>query len=100
MSDCFWGQAYIVSFHIVFDIMANHWLIVFLGYELTFFLNIKVACQQIVLMPTYKLYPDDFWDVGEALVVQNFIDIVSALLAELLFSPELLGLLVFGLQFV
>ena len=51
-------------------------------------------------MPTYKLYPNDFRDVKEALVVQNPINIVSALLAELLISIELLGLLVFDLQFV
>ena len=49
--------------------MAERWLVVFLGYELTCFLNTKVACQQIVVMPTNKLCPDDFRDVGEALVV-------------------------------
>ena len=48
-------------------------------------------------MPTNKLCPDDFRDVGEALVVQNPIDVVPALLAELLVSPQLPGLLVLGL---
>ena len=52
------------------------------------------------MMPTYKLCPDDFWDVKQALVVQNPIDGVPALLAKLLISPELPGLLIFGLQFV
>ena len=64
------------------------------------FLDIKVACQRIVVMPTNKLCPDDFRDIGEALVVQNFIDVVPALLAELLVGPQLSGLLVLGLQFV
>ena len=77
--------------------MAKRWPIVFSGYELTCFLNTEVACQRIVVMPTNKLCPDDFRDVGEALVVQNPIDVVPALLAELLVGPQLPGLLVLGL---
>ena len=46
-------------------------------------------------MPTNKFCPDDFRDVGKALVVQNPIDVVPALLAKLLVGPQLLGLLVF-----
>ena len=51
-------------------------------------------------MPTNKLYPDDFRDVREALVVQNPINVVPALLAKLLIGPQLPGLFVLGLQFV
>ena len=51
-------------------------------------------------MPTNKLCPDNFRDVREALVVQNPIDVVPALLAELLVGPQLTDLLVFDLQFV
>ena len=51
-------------------------------------------------MPTNKLYPDDFRDVGEALMVQNSIDVIPTLLAELLVGLQLPGLLVLGLQFV
>ena len=55
-------------------------------------------------MPTNKFCPDDFWDVWEALVVQDAVNIVPALLAELLVGllvgPQILGLLVLGLQFV
>ena len=51
-------------------------------------------------MLTNKLCPDDFWDVREALVVQNPIDVVLALLAKLLVGPQLPDLLVLGLQFV
>ena len=49
--------------------MAEQWPVVFLGYELTSFLNTKVACQRIVVMPANKLCPDDFRDVREVLVV-------------------------------
>ena len=49
-------------------------------------------------MPTNKLYPDDFRDVGKALVVQNPIDVVPALLAKLLVGLQLSGLLIFILK--
>ena len=87
--DCFQGQTYVASPYIVLDITAERWLVVFLGYELICFLDTEVAYQRIVLMPTNKLCPNNFRNVGEALVVQNSIDVVPALLAELL-----IGLLV------
>ena len=78
--------------------MAERWTVVFSGYELICFLDTKVACQQIVVMPTNKLCPNDFRDIKEALVMQNLIDVVPALLAELLVGPQLPGLLVFILK--
>ena len=51
-------------------------------------------------MPANKLCPDNFRDVREALVVQNPINVVSALLAEFLVGPQLPGLFVLNLQFV
>ena len=84
--------------------MAKHWPIVFPGYELTSFLNTEVICQRIVVMPTNKLCLDDFRDVREAPVVQDAVNVVSALLAELLIGllvgPQFPGLLVLGVQFV
>ena len=58
--------------------MAKRWPIVFLGYELTCFFDTEVVCQQIVVMPTNKLCPDNFRNVREALVVQNPIDVIPA----------------------
>ena len=52
------------------------------------------------MVPADELRLDDFRDVGEALVVQHAVDVVPALLAELLVGPQLLSLLVLGLQFV
>ena len=100
MSDCFRGQTYIASPYIVVDVTAERWPVVFLGYKLTYFLDTEVACQQIVVMPANKLCPDNFRDVGEALVVQNPINVIPALLAKLLVGLQLPGLFVFGLQFV
>ena len=51
-------------------------------------------------MPTNKVCPNDFRDVREALVVQNPIDVVPALLAKLLVGPQFSGLFVLSLQFV
>ena len=55
-------------------------------------------------MPINKLCSDDFRDVREALVVQDAVDVIPALLAKLLVGllvgPQFLGLLVLGLQFV
>ena len=78
--------------------MAKRWSIILFGYELTCFFDTKVACQQIVVMPTNKLCPDDFRDVREALVVQNPINVIPALLAKLLVGFQVPGLLVFILK--
>ena len=98
MSDCFRGQTYIASPYIIFDVTAERWLVVFLDYELTCCLDTEVVCQRIVVMPTNKLCPDNFRNIGEALVVQNSINVVPALLAELLVSSQLPSLLVFILK--
>ena len=47
-----------------------------------------------------ELCSDDFQDLGEVLVVKHAVNILPALLAKLLIGPQLLGLLVFDLQFV
>ena len=49
--------------------MAKQWLVVFTGYELTYFFDTKVARQRIVVMPANKLSLDDFRDVKEALIM-------------------------------
>ena len=42
MINNFWSQAYIASFQIVFDIMAEHWLEVFSDNKFSCFLNFKM----------------------------------------------------------
>ena len=78
--------------------MVKCWPVVFPGYELTYFLNTELACQRIVVMPTNKLYLDDFWDVEEVLVVQDAVNVLPVL--DQLFCPKLASVFVFGLQFV
>ena len=51
------------------------------------------------MIPTNQLCLDDFWDVGEALVLQHAINILLVVLAQL-FRPEFPGLLVFLLEFL
>ena len=48
-------------------------------------------------MPTDEFCSDNFWDVKEALVVQNAVDIIPTFW---IFCPSLPSLLVFSLQFV
>ena len=97
--NCFQGQAYIASPHVVVDITAELWPVVFLGYELTCFLNTKVACQQIIVMPTNKLCPDDLRDVGEALIVPYAVNVVLVGIAWLL-SSNFPSLVLFILEFL
>ena len=51
-------------------------------------------------MPADKLYPNNFQDVKKALVVQNFINVFKALLAELLIGPEVSSLFISILEFL
>ena len=50
------------------------------------------------MMSAKKLCPDNFWDVKEALVVQNLINIFPPLLAKLLIGSEFANVFVFILQ--
>ena len=63
------------------------------------FLDTEVACQRIVVMPTNKLCPEDFRDVGEALMVQHAVDVVPVGIAWLL-SSNLPSLVVLILEFL
>ena len=47
-----------------------------------------------------KFSLDDYWDVKEVLVVQDSVNIFLIVLAKLLISFELPGLLVFLLEFL
>ena len=51
-------------------------------------------------MHTDKFYLNNFWDIKEAFVVQDPVNIFPALLAKLLIALELLSLLVFILKFL
>ena len=78
MTDCFQGQTYVVSPYIVLDVTAKFWLVVFSGYELMCFLDTKVTCQRIVVMPANKVCSDDLQDVGEAPIVQHAVNVIPA----------------------
>ena len=99
MPDSFWGQTYIASPYIVVDVTAERWPVVFSSYELTYFLNTKVACQRIVVMPANKLCLDNFRDVEEVLMGQYAVNVISVGIAWLL-SSNLLSLIVLILEFL
>ena len=43
MLDYFQDQIYVESFYIVFNIIAKYWLVIFLGYKFSYFLDTKMA---------------------------------------------------------
>ena len=51
-------------------------------------------------MPADELCPDDFRDVGEALVVHHAVNVFPALLAKLLIGLQFPSLFVFILEFM
>ena len=58
--------------------MAERWPVIFPGYKLMRFLDTKVTCQQIIMMPANKLCSEDFRDIREGLDVQHAVNIVLA----------------------
>ena len=57
--------------------MAKRWLVVFPDNKFLCFLDSEITCLWIVIMPANELYLDDFRDIGEALVVQHAVNVVS-----------------------
>ena len=51
-------------------------------------------------MPADELCLNNFWDKKKTLVVQNLVNVFSALLAKLMIGFELLDLFVFILEFL
>ena len=60
MSDCFQSQIDIAAFDIGLNIFFEARLIVFPTDELSGFIDTKVLCQWIVVVPTNELYLNDF----------------------------------------
>lgn len=63
------GQGYIASLYIILNIMAKYFPIILLGNKFFCFFDSKVAYQQILVVPTDELCPDDLWDIKEPLMV-------------------------------
>ena len=44
MPDYFWGQAYITSFYVVFNIIAERWPVIFLVNKFLCVFNFEMVC--------------------------------------------------------
>ena len=60
MFDCFWTQTYVTAFDIVFNISLEGWPIVFPADKVLDFINAKMSCQRVVVVPTDDLCLNDF----------------------------------------
>ena len=58
--DCFQCQTDIAAFDIGLNIFLKAWPIVFLANKLFYFIDIKMICQKIVVVPADELYLNDF----------------------------------------
>ena len=60
MSDRFQGQTNVAAFDVGLNILSEAWPIIFPADELPGFINTKMACQRVVVVPTKKLGLNDF----------------------------------------
>ena len=57
--------------------MEEGFLIVFSGDKFLRFFNIKVACYWVIILPANQLSFDNFMNIRQALMMQDFIGIFS-----------------------
>ena len=60
MSNCFQSSTNVIVFNISLNIFSKAWLIIFTVDELSGFINIKVACQYVVVILANKFCLNNF----------------------------------------
>lgn len=60
MFHCFYAKPNVTVFDIGFNIFLEAWPIVFPAKKFSCFINIKKACQKVVVMLADELYSNDF----------------------------------------
>ena len=80
------------------DVMAEGCLIIISGNQLLCPLSSKMSCRQIVVVTTYYLRTDDFWDILEASILKHSIDVFLSVSYPL--CPRFLGKIILFLQFL
>ena len=55
--------------------MAEAWPVILLGDQLSCFINFEIPCERIIVVTTYHLGTDDFWDVWKASVLKHSLDV-------------------------
>ena len=80
MSDRLQSQTNVTSSDIALDISSQARPIVFPTAQLSCLVNTKMSCKRIIMVTTYHLGTDDFWDVKESLILEYSFDVFPALL--------------------
>ena len=60
ISDCLWTQAYITAFNIGLNISSEARPIVFPADKVDDFIDAKMSCQRVIVIPTDELYLNNF----------------------------------------
>ena len=60
MFDRFYGQTNVAAFDVGFNILSEARPVIFPADELSGFIDTKIACQRVVVVPTTKLYLNNF----------------------------------------
>lgn len=56
----FQSQADVTAFNIGFNVFLKAWLEIFLANQLSSFINSKITCKKVIMMPIDHLEIDDF----------------------------------------
>ena len=78
MLTIFKSQANIVAFNINFNILMEHKPIIFSDNQFSNLINLKIACQKIVVVVTYQLKVNRFRNIRKTPILEHFFDIFSA----------------------
>ena len=79
ISDRFQSQTNDTSIAIAPDVSSQAQLIVFLTNQLSCFVNNKMPCKRIIVVTTYHLGMNNFWDVWEFLILEHSLDVFLVL---------------------
>ena len=76
----FWRlDTYITSSNIGFNVFSQGWSMVFPANQLSCLVNFEISCKWIIMVTTYHVGADEFWDIWEALVLEHSLDDFSVL---------------------
>ena len=79
MSDCFWSQTNVTSFHIGFNVTPQTQPVVFSANQFSCLINSKMSYKRIIMVTTYHLGVDDFWDIWETTVLEYSLNFLPVL---------------------
>ena len=95
MSDRFQGQTNVAAFYVGLNILFEAQPIIFPADKPPGFINTKITCQKVVMLPANELGSNDFRYERQSLVMQHPIDVLISIQA---FCPDFSGFFIRLLQ--